>query len=443
MLKLKMIHVIALIAFVGMFSSCKKYFGDVNKNPNDPAVVTPDVLLPIIQTNLAYTYWGDGSRFASIYTQHIDGVTRQFSVIQNYGIQGSDVDNMWSNLYSGVLADIKKLKEISTEKGYNHYEGAALALEAYTLMFVTDMWGDVPYSKGFAGTDNLAPEFDSQESVYNTVFTLLDQAEAKLNVAAEGRAPAADDLFYGGDETQWIKFINGLRARASLHLAKRNNTYYNDVLTALNNGLSSSADDARLPFEATASGSAPWFQYIEQRADIAEGANYVARLNALNDPRVDFFGHDLTDVAHPYFTADQAVPMLSYTESLFMKAEALFKTEGATSNTHDAYLDAIASSFDELNLNSDYSAYVAQNDVDPGQANLTLDHIMTQKYLSLYADPEVFNDWRRTGIPTLTPNSGTSVPRRLPYSENEVTFNSSASSYLTTTIFQRVWWDIN
>jgi hypothetical protein len=443
MLKLKMIHVLALIAFVGMFSSCKKYFGDVNKNPNDPAVVTPDVLLPIIQTNLAYTYWGDGSRFASIYTQHIDGVTRQFSVIQNYGIQGSDVDNMWSNLYSGVLADIKKLKEISVDKGYNHYEGAALVLEAYTLMFVTDMWGDIPYSNGFAGTDNLAPQFDSQESVYNTVFTLLDQAEAKLNVAAEGRAPAADDLFYGGDEAQWIKLINGLRARASLHLAKRNNSYYNDVLTALNNGLASSADDARLPFEATASGSAPWFQYIEQRADIAEGSNYVARLNALNDPRVDFFGHDLTDVAHPYFTADQAVPMLSYTEALFMKAEALFNTEGATANTHDAYLDAIAASFDELDLNSDYAAYVAQNDVDPGQANLTLEHIMTQKYLSLYADPEVFNDWRRTGIPSLTPNSGSEVPRRLPYSENEVTFNSSASAYLTTTIFQRIWWDVN
>jgi hypothetical protein len=442
MSKFKMLHVLVLIGLVGMFSSCKKYFGDVNKNPNDPAVVTPDVLLPIIQTNLAYTYWGDGSRFASIYTQHIDGVTRQFSVIQNYGIQGSDVDNMWSNLYSGVFADIKKLKEISVDNGYNYYEGVALTLEAHTLMFATDMWGDVPYSAGFAGTDNLAPQFDSQESVYNTVFTLLTQAEAKLNVAAEGRFPGADDLFYGGDETQWIKLINGLRARASLHLAKRNNSYYADVLTALNNGLESSADDARLPFEATASGAAPWFQYIEQRADIAEGANYVARLNALNDPRVDFFGHDLTDVAHPYFTADQAVPMLSYTEALFMKAEALFKTEGATANTHDAYMEAIASSFAELDLSSDLSAYVAQSDVDPGQANLTLEHIMTQKYLSLYADPEVFNDWRRTGIPTLTPNSGSEVPRRLPYSENEVTFNSSASSYLTTTIFQRVWWDV-
>ena len=105
-------------------------------------------------------------------------------------------------------------------------------------------------------------------------------------------------------------------------------------------------------------------------------------------------------------------------------------------------LEAIASSFAELDLSSDLSAYVAQADVDPGQANLTLDNIMTQKYLSLYADPEVFNDWRRTGIPTLTPNSGSEVPRRLPYSENEVTFNSSASSYLTTTIFQRVWWDV-
>jgi len=105
-------------------------------------------------------------------------------------------------------------------------------------------------------------------------------------------------------------------------------------------------------------------------------------------------------------------------------------------------LEAIASSFAELDLSSDLSAYVAQADVDPGQANLTLEHIMTQKYLSLYADPEVFNDWRRTGIPTLTPNSGAEVPRRLPYSENEVTFNSSAAAYLTTTIFQRVWWDV-
>lgn len=443
MLKIKMLHLLVLVVFVGMFSSCKKYFDDTNKNPNDPSVVTPDVLLPVIETRLAYVYWGDGSRFASIYTQHVDGVTRQFSVIQNYGIQGSDVDQMWASLYSGVMTDINKLKEISADGGYNHYEGVALALEAYTMMFITDMWGNVPYAEAFDGTNNLAPVFDNQETVYNAILDRLTMAETKLNAAAEGRVPAADDLFYGGDAAAWVKFVNSLRARAYLHLAKRNSANYANVLTALSNGISAASDDARLPFEATASGAAPWFQFIEQRGDIAEGANYVALLNSLNDPRVAYFGYDLTDVAHPYFTADQAVPMLSYIEALFAKAEALFQTEGASANTHTAYLDAIAASFDDLGLSSDYATYVAQPAVDPGQANLTLTEIMTQKYIALYGDPEVFSDWRRTGIPSLTPNSGSAIPRRLPYSENEVTFNSSASSYLTTTIFDRIWWDVN
>jgi hypothetical protein len=443
MSKINYSYLLVILLLGASLSSCKKYFDDVNLNPNDPAVVTPDVLLPVIETRLNYSYWGDFSRFLSIYTQHIDGVSRQFAVVQNYGIRGADVNNMWSNLYSGVLTDINKLKEIAVREEYNHYEGVALTLEAYSLMILTDAFGDMPYSEAFAGVENLAPNFDSQESIYAAIQARLDEAEAKFAEAPTGVTPGSDDLIYGGDIIAWGKFINMIRARAFLHLSERDASNYSAVLTALNSGFTSAADDARLPYEATSTGAAPWYQYIEQRADIAEGANYVDLLDTLNDPRDAFFGYDLMDVAHPYFTINRAAPFISYVEAKFMEAEALMQTEGATANTHTAYLDAIEASFADLGLSADYATYVAQADVDPGQANLTLEEIMTQKYIALYADPEVYNDWRRTGFPSLTPNTGSEVPRRLPYSQDELTFNSNASSYVTTTIFDRVWIDPN
>lgn len=444
MSKIKYSYLLVILLFAGVLSSsCKRYFDDVNLNPNDPAVVTPDVLLPVIETRLSYSYWGDFSRFLSIYTQHIDGVSRQFAVVQDYGIRGADVNNMWSNIYSGVLTDINKLKEIAVTEELNHYEAVALTLEAYSLMILTDAFGDMPYTEAFAGVENLAPNFDSQESIYTKIQELLDQAEAKFSEAPTGRTPASDDIIYGGDVIAWGKFVNMIRARAYLHLAERDASNYSSVLTALNSGFVSAADDARLPYEATSTGAAPWYQYIEQRADIGEGANYVALLDTLNDPRDAYFAADLMDVAHPYFTINRASPFISYIEAKFMEAEALMETEGATANTHEAYLDAIEASFDDLGLSASYAAYVAQTEVDPGQASLTLEEIMTQKYIALYADPEVYNDWRRTGFPSLSPNTGTEVPRRLPYSLDELTFNTNASDYVGTTIFDRVWIDPN
>ena len=67
---------------------------------------------------------------------------------------------------------------------------------------------------------------------------------------------------------------------------------------------------------------------------------------------------------------------------------------------------------------------------------------MTQKYIALYADPEVFNDWRRTGIPELDPNTGSQIPRRLPYAEQTILLNDNTPSPADLTIFSRVWWDV-
>lgn len=423
---------IAIVMFA--FSSCESYFGDTNLDPNNPTEVPASVLLPSIEGRLAYLIGGDASRYTSIFTQHVDGVSRQFAVIQDYGIQPSDVNTMWGpNIYAGILQDIKKMQSFSGEDPI--YMGISKCLEAYTILMTTDMFGDVPYSAAFAGVDNLEPAFDSQESIYAAVQTLLDNAINDFT-ATTGLQPGSDDLMYGGDADMWTKFAYTLKARAYLHLGEVSSANYSSALTALSNGFGSSADDAKVPFGTAATEWSPWYQYNTDRNDIALGATYEAWLDSLNDPRMASYGAPLQS-AHPYFTPDLAQPLLTFTESKFIEAECRMQTEGATAATHQAFLDGINSSFADLAITD--PTYTANPNVNPGASALTMTEIMVQKYLAMFTDPEVFNDWRRTGLPVLTPTVGTEVPVRLPYPEDEINYNSNCPA--TTTIYDKVWWD--
>ena len=55
--------------------------------------------------------------------------------------------------------------------------------------------------------------------------------------------------------------------------------------------------------------------------------------------------------------------------------------------------------------------------------------IMTEKYIALFQNLEVWNDYKRTCLPALTPASGASqIPVRLVYPLSERTANPSISS---------------
>ena len=442
MMKNKILSILTVFALVFSLTSCEDYFGDVNVDPNNPTAVTPNVLLPQIQVRLAYAYGGDASRHLSIFTQHLDGVTRQFAIYQNYGIQPNDVDNLYGgNLYSGVMMDNRQLRALADAEGYNHYSGISRAIEAYTMMLVTDWWGDVPYSEAFQGTDLLSPKYDDQADIYVEIFRLIEEAISLLSGDGGAVLPGGADLMYGGDADAWVKFCRTLKARGYLHLSKLDNANYQNVLDNLADGFASRDDDGRITFGSTPSSTAPWYQYIEQRDDAEVGVNYVALMNSLNDPRVDVYGVPLDVPGHPVFVRNQAQPLLTYVEAKFMEAEAEMMVNGAAA-AHQPYLDAIMASFSDAGLDSEYAAYVGQTEIDPGSGNLTLDHIMTQKYIAMFMDPEVLRDWRRTGIPELDPNTGANVPRRLPYAETAVLYNENTPSPADVTIYDRVDWDV-
>jgi len=71
-----------------------------------------------------------------------------------------------------------------------------------------------------------------------------------------------------------------------------------------------------------------------------------------------------------------------------------------------------------------------------------LNDIMTQKYIANFLNPEVWTDWRRTGLPALTPNPNAAlsqIPRSLLYPSGEVRYNSNTPA--NTGLLRRVYWD--
>jgi hypothetical protein len=432
---------LATVALLGL-SSCEKFFGDVNVDPHAPLDASPSALLLTIETRLTFTMGGDFARYASIFTQHIDGADRQFAGYQDYTFVPGNFDTPWDNLYAGVLPDIKLLKGKADAKGYNAYGGVARALEAYTLMAIADFYGDAPYSTALDADKTFQPTYDSQAKLYETIFALLADAKTKLAAASGPLAPSSgNDIIYNGSKAKWVKFCNVLAARAYLHLAKVDAGNYAKALAELaKGGFASADDDARFAFIGGGGGDsdAPWYEYNYYRGDIAVGSRYVAVLDSLKDPRVDAYGAPI-DTDHPVFTDAQKTPLLTFTEQKFIEAECKLKIATPdAAGAKAAMLAGIASSFAEAGIDgAKVAAYTAQAAVSP--ATVTMNQVMMQKYIALFTDPETFNDWRRTGIPKLKPNLGSFVPRRFLYPQTELDLNSNTPK--SVKLSDRVGWD--
>jgi hypothetical protein len=420
---------LALIVLVG-FSSCESYFEGINENPNDPTDVSQDVLLPGIEVNLGFTYGGDFSRYASILTQHAKGETRQWASINNYSsFLPVNFNTPWSfSMYAGVLNDLKILKEKSAEDGSNHYEGIASILEAYSWMLMVDFFNDVPFSEAFQGTDIIQPTYDDAASVYAGVSTLLAAGITKMSEAATGRTPGADDLMYGGDAASWVKFAHGLTAR--MHLHQKN---YSSALTSIGSSFESAADEASVQFLAGSTTAAPWFQFNRDRGDIQVGDAMAAFLAANADPRESLFT-PLFDGSHPIFIDGRAVPLMSYAEAEFIRAECLLQTSADQGDVDAAFASAVAAGCEKYGVDA-----TAASDYAAGLGSADLNAIMTQKYMSMYMEPEAFNDYRRHELPALTPNAGSTIPNRFPYPEEEILYNTNTPAVDIFT--DKVFWD--
>ena len=421
--------------------SCEDFIGgDLNVDPNKPNTVPVSGILPQIQISLADTYGGSFSRWNGLFTQQVEGVARQWSSFNQYEITPNRFDDSWSAYFENVLVELRTVTASAEENEYNHYLGIAKILEAFMIMTATDVWGDIPYSEAGLGADNFNPKFDDQETeIYPEILTLLTDAKQLFTQSAGGLVPGSDDLYYGGDVDKWTKAADAILARYYLHLGN-----YASALSSAQNSFADRGDDMSYTYGAAPDGG-QWYRFNDGRTgDIEFHPTMRGIMKALNDnDRLSKFDVEFTTTAHPYLIDAFKQDLISYREIQFIIAEAGLNTGASDDLIRDAYLNGIKASFVEVGLGDDeYKTYISQSIIDPGEGNApTEEQIMTQKYIGLFVQPEVFSDWRRTGIPELKPVSGTQIPRRWDYSFNEYLFNSNAPDQDETILFQRVDWD--
>jgi hypothetical protein len=140
-----------------------------------------------------------------------------------------------------------------------------------------------------------------------------------------------------------------------------------------------------------------------------------------------------------YGNRNSSVFVLTYSEALFLKAEATLLKSGAAA-AQPIYQDAIKSDMTKLGIESTQAAnyLAARGTLTTANA---LQRIMEEKSIANFLSIENYNDWRRTGFPTVTkvPNAVSDIPRRFLYPQKELTTNVQAQQSAKST--DRVWWD--
>lgn len=212
---------IAILFFSLMFgASCTL---DIQQDPNsvDPNSAVPDLVLNSMQRNLAGLFSG--------LSQTGMGLTRQMnragSTYTNT-IGPNGFDGIWTTAYANILTDGNALIKQTDASGFARHAGIARIINAYTLLMLTDVFGDIPYSTALIGSEEFNPAVDPGANVYAAAIALLDRAELDLTTNATTGVPAGylsptattpQDQYFGNNYLFWRKLANTLKLKAYLN----------------------------------------------------------------------------------------------------------------------------------------------------------------------------------------------------------------------------------
>lgn len=442
--------------FVLVLSSCEKWIDtDLNIDPDAPADVPMNLMLPAIQQSMGYNMTGnDIVRVTGMWMQQFDGVVRQSLNQAQYTLLPADINNMWTSMYTEIFMNSIVLidKAENTEgKESPHNAGVAKTIMATTLGIATDVFGAMPYSEAFMGNENaLTPIYDTQEQIYATLNSTLDDAIADLS-STSNLVNIGGDVIYGGDAAKWLKAAYSIKARHALQMSAKNGaSAYTAALALVANGFASNADDYEVPWEA--SNKNPFYQFMDERTDIRMGATMVDLMKLNDDPRIPFFCELAADDVYrgsiigsldesasylgSYIAGKSASSVImSYAELKFIEAEALFMTGG---DAQAAYEAAVAASV--LRVTGDANADWL--DANINGVTITLELIMTQKYIATFGTNQAYSDYRRVGLPVITPHPYgvlPALPTRFPYAQSEINYNTA--NVPSVQISDKLWWD--
>jgi hypothetical protein len=482
---LRVCSVVALA--LGLYSCNNDTITTLNKNPNSPEDVPPGPLFTEA-SRLSVSRW-----FGGIDLRTYEWIVQQLSEVQYNDedrylrVHAADTEGSFNGAYAGELKDLTQIIAKGQATSDPGIYAPAFALRTLVFSFVTDSWGDVPYSQALKGDSvgsSLTPTYDKQQAIYTDFFAVLDKASKDLVGASNGLGAA--DPIYGGDPASWQKFINSLRLRLAIRVVNVDPALASAQIAAARNApgglILTNADNAYFPWPGDGVYNNPWADNLGGRDDWRMSDRLVNIMNALSDPRLPIYAQPAASdgayrgspngvlpappnmpdrattsrpgiifykgatVYGPTFGgagASLPTPVLTAAEVNFILAEASERgLGGLTAGTAAAYYNAgISASLNQWNdmaassgqsiSAGDMAAYLATPSVVYSGGVAGQKQIALQKYIALYMDgATAWFEWRRTCVPnTIVPGPDATlnyVPRRLEYPTTEATANGDA-----------------
>lgn len=385
----------------------------------------------------------------------------------------------FNDIIPKVFINYNEVKRLATD---DIIPSVAEIVKVASLHRITDAYGPIPYSKVGKDGDIKAP-YDTQEDVYKSMLSELDEAISKLTAHRTSDFSANADNIYGGKVEKWIKYANSLKLRLAMRMANVNPTLakkYAEEAVAHEVGVMTSVGD-NAEFTTTKN---PLYvvMYMYNGGDSRVSADITSYMNGYNDPRrAAMFtkttfenleneynglrtGIAIPDgkEAHAYSNynvkIDSKIMLMNAAEVAFLRAEGALRGWNMNGKAKDLYNEGVKLSFQQWGVTGadSYlndatrtpSAYIdplEQNSISAPMSSITiawddnaqmeenLERIITQKWIANFPlGQESWAEYRRTGYPRLMPvvvnNSGGIVDskrgaRRIYYPQEERTNN--------------------
>ncbi|MGH7550456.1 MAG: SusD/RagB family nutrient-binding outer membrane lipoprotein [Gemmatimonadota bacterium] len=427
--RLRCALVVGLLAS-GSLAGCD-FVEPTGADPNTIPDASVDQLFTAVQLNTWFHVEGAISRYTSMWMQQMAGTDRQFVTIGEYIFDEESADGEFNSLYTGGgLIDLKRILAGERLQTNPHYAGIVKIHQAMLFGLAASVWGDIPYSQA-ADLEITEPALDAQLDVYASLLALLDEAIANLQSAPGPLPVGAVDLAYGGDPARWLAVAHTLKARLLSHLAEVDPGRYGQVLAEAQQGIRTPAGNWVALHTSNVTEENPWAQFQRDRSGyISAGEFLVNLLKARNDPRLQVYfapvggeivgapiggsgdASALSEVAGSPGASDFSFPLLTCEENAFLAAEAasqLGDAAGAAMWVEEGI--ACSEAFWGVTL--------------PRPAAITLEEIITQKYMALFLSFEPWNTYKRTCLPAIETFQGQPLPGRLFYSDDEQETNTN------------------
>lgn len=215
---MKVLHNKILTLFIGMqiiwVSGCTGDFEEINSNPNSPETIPSYLLLPTVMRTTANQVAGQAWGIGNVVMQYTAKIQFTNEDRYNWGPFGDPYESFYNS-----QRDLSNIINISEPQGQLNYVGIAKVIRAFQYAFMTDAYGELPYSEAIRSKEGINyPAFDSQEAIYEGILKDLREANELLGSSAE---TVSGDILFNGDIQKWKKFANSLRIRALMRLSLR------------------------------------------------------------------------------------------------------------------------------------------------------------------------------------------------------------------------------